>query len=265
MSYKIFVISGGTGRTGKQVVRAALTQFPDKDPEIILFADIREIKQIIDILIDAKKYNALLVHTIVDNKLRDFIENESGLMNIKSIDLMGNMIYKLSNLFEDEPLQTPGLFNKINHEYFQRIDAVQFAFKHDDGARVEDLEKAEIILLGVSRTFKTPLSVYLGYKGFFVINIPIIDGMQPPSELRNVNPSKVFCLTTHANRLSELRTSRNEKFGGYANDYIDVTAVKKELLFANRYFNLHPEWKIINVTGKPIEEIATEILESISN
>ena len=262
--YKIFVVSGGTGRTGKQVVRAALTQFPEKNPEIILFSDIRDAKQVKDILIEAKKYNALLVHTIVDNKLRDYIESESSLSGIKSIDLMGNMIYKLSNLFEEEPLQTPGLFNKINHEYFQRIDAVQFAFKHDDGARVEDLEKAEIILLGVSRTFKTPLSVYLGYKGFFVINIPIIDGMQPPSSLSSVDPSKVFCLTTNANRLSELRTSRNEKFGGYANEYTDVTAVKKELLFANRYFNLHPEWKIINVTGKPIEEIASEILDNLS-
>ena len=140
---------------------------------------------------------------------------------------------------------------------------MQFAFKHDDGSRVEDIDKAEIILLGVSRTFKTPISVYLSYKGFFVINIPIIDGMQPPLSLNNVDPSKVFCLTTNANRLSELRTSRNDKFGGYANDYTDVTAVKKELLFANRYFNMHPEWKIINVTGKPIEEIASDILETL--
>ena len=263
MSYKIFVVSGGTGRTAKQVVKAALTQFPDQQPEIVSFSDVTEIEKIKEILCETKKHGAMLVHTIVENDLRDFIENECNVMEIKSVDLMGELMYKMSNMFDEEPLQAPGLFNKINREYFQRIDATQFAIKHDDGARVEDIEKAEIILLGVSRTFKTPLSVYLASKGYFVINIPIVEYIQPPEILNHVNPSRVFCLNTNANKLSELRETRNTKFGGYAPDYTDISSVKKELQFAMRYYILHPEWKIINVTGKAIEEIASEILNNL--
>lgn len=262
--YKIFVISGGTGRTGKQVVRAALTQFPEKNTEIVSFSDVRDEYRVEEIILDSKKYGAMIVHTIVDTKLREFIETKCKEMNIVAIDLLGNIIHNFSTLFSDEPLQSPGLFNKINHEYFQRIDAVQFTFKHDDGARVEDIDKADIILLGVSRTFKTPLSVYLSYKGYFVINIPIIDGIQPILSLSNIDPSKIFCLNTTAHKLSELRGSRSDRLGKYVTEYADVTNVKKELQFAMRYYNLHPEWKIINVTGKPIEEIASEILDNLT-
>ena len=264
MLYKIFIISGGTGRTAKQVVRAALTQFSERMPEIVVFPDVTSTDKIKKVLEDAKKYNAPVVHTIVENNLRTFIKEECTNMDIKSVDLMGDMIDKFSSLFNEEPLQSPGLFNKINHEYFQRIDAVQFAFKHDDGARVEDADKAEIVLLGVSRTFKTPLSIYLAYKGFFVINIPIIEGIQPPEILNKIDPRRVFCLNTNANKLSELRKTRNEKFGGYADKYIDVTSVKQELQFAMRYFTLRSQWKIVNVTSKSIEEIATEILDNLS-
>jgi len=262
--HKIFVVSGGTGRTGKQAIRASLTQFPDKKPEVITFSDVRDNKKIKSIVKDAKKYGALVVHTLVDNNLREYIIKECEKLNVDAIDFMGNMIYKLSNLFAQEPLQSPGLFNKLNHEYFQRIDAVQFTFKHDDGARVEDIDKAEIVLLGVSRTFKTPLSVYLAYKGFFVINIPIVNGIQPPKILNDIDPSKVFCLNTSPYKLSELRRGRSDKLGKYVKDYCDINNVKSELQFASRYYNLHSNWNIISVTGKSIEEIASEILEKMS-
>lgn len=259
--HKIFVVSGGTGRTAKHIIKAALTQFPEQKPEIIVFPDIRFSTKIKSIIKDAKNYNALVVYTLVEKKLRKTIVRECEKLNVQHIDFMGDMIDKMSNLFSEEPLQSPGLFNKLNSEYFKRIDAVQFTFKHDDGARVEDLEKADIVLLGVSRTFKTPLSVYLSYKGYFVINIPIVEGIQPPKELNRLDPSKVFCLNTNAYKLAELRTTRNEKLGEYVKDYSDVDKVKKELQYAMRYYILHSEWKIINVTGKPIEEIASEILD----
>lgn len=264
MNHKIFIVSGGTGRTAKQVVKAALIQFPDKKPEITLFSDIRDIDKIKNIIIHANQYKALIVHTLVEDNLREYIQLESEKNNIICIDLMGNIINIFSKIFSTEPLQTPGLFNKINHEYFQRIDAIQFAFNHDDGLRSEDANKAEIILLGVSRTFKTPLSVYLAYKGYFVINIPIINGVQPPKILNDVVPSKVFCLNTNYIKLSELRGTRNEKLGKYVKDYTNIDNVKSELQFAMKYYLLHPNWNIVNVTGKPIEEIASEILETLS-
>jgi regulator of PEP synthase PpsR (kinase-PPPase family) len=261
--YKIFIVSDGTGRTAKQLINAALTQFPEKKSELVLYPVVRDQKKIREILSEAKKYNVLIAHTIVDNALKNYLTNECNLMNIKLVDLIGPLISKMSDIFADEPSQDQGLYYQTNQEYFQRIDAVQFTFKHDDGARVDEIDKAEIILLGVSRTFKTPLSVYLAYNGYFVANIPIIKGIQLP-DLNKIDPSKIFCLTTIPNELSKLRTSRSESLGGYVKEYSDLEAVKEELLFASRYFSLHPEWKIINVTNKPIEEIASEILNIIS-
>jgi len=257
--YKIFIVSDGTGRTAKQLLNAALTQFPEIKSEIVLYPVVRDQKKISDIIIEAKKNNALVAHTIVDHALKSHLTNECESMNIKLVDLIGPLINKMADMFSEEPSQDQGLYYQTNQEYFQRIDAIQFTFKHDDGARVDEIDKAEIILLGVSRTFKTPLSVYLAYNGYFVANIPIIKGIQLP-DLKNIDPSKIFCLTTVPNELSKLRTTRSESLGGYVKEYSDLESIKEELLYANRYFNLHPEWRIINVTNKPIEEIASEIL-----
>lgn len=261
--HKIFIISGGTGRTVKKVVNASLIQYPNNDVDIVTFSDIRTKLEIRKVIIEAKKYNALIGFALMDNKLRKYIKNKCKKEDVIIVDVMGDMVYQMSKLFSTEPLQTPGLFNKLNHDYFQRIDAVQFTFKHDDGARVEDIHDADIVLLGVSRTFKTPLSVYLAYKGFFVMNIPIIDGMQPDKIIQTVDPKKIFCLNTYANKLSELRQSRNKKLGKYVEEYTDMGKVKSELKFAMRYYNLHSDWNIVNVTGKPIEEIASEILDTL--
>jgi len=261
--HKIFIVSGGTGRTAKKVINASLIQYPDNEIDIVTFPDIRYIYQIKKVITDAKKYNALVTYTLVDNKLRKSIKKECKKHDIMSVDVMGDMVYTMSNFFSTDPLQTPGLFNKINHDYFNRIDAVQYTFKHDDGARIEDINDADIVLLGVSRTFKTPLSVYLAYKGFFVINIPIIDGMIPNKIIQTVDPKKVFCLTTYAGKLSKIRETRNKKLGGYVKEYTDIEKVKSELKFAMRYYTMHSEWNIINVTNKPIEEIASEIFDKL--
>ena len=261
--HKIFIVSGGTGRTVKKVIDASLIQYPDDDVDIVTFSDIRQISEIKKVIHEAKKYNALIAFALVDNKLRKYIKNKCKKHDVVVVDVMGDMVYQMSKLFSKEPLQTPGLFNQINKEYFQRIDAIQYTFKHDDGARIEDINDADIILLGVSRTFKTPLSVYLAYKGFFVINIPIIDGMQPDKIINTVDPKKVFCLNTFPNTLSKLRQTRNKKLGKYVKEYTDIKNVKSELNFAMRYYSIHPEWSIINVTNKPIEEIASEIFDKL--
>lgn len=263
-TYKIFIVSGGTERTAKKVLNAALTQFNKKNLDIVQFSDVREIEQIKNIIDDAIENNALIIHTLVEDNLKDFINEECIKYNIKNVDLLTNMISNLSNLLDEESSQTPGLFNRLNEEYFKRIDAVQYTFKHDDGARVEDIRTADIILLGVSRTFKTPLSVYLAYKGFFVMNIPIVNGIQPPIKLlKEVDPKKIFCLTTNPIKLSELRHSRNVKLGGNVQNYSDYESCKKDLNFATRFYNLHPQWNCVNVTEKSIEEIATEIIERL--
>jgi hypothetical protein len=152
------------------------------------------------------------------------------------------------------------LYNKLNHEYFQRIDAMQFAFNHDDGQRLSSLTDADVVLLGVSRTFKTPISIYLAYKGWFAANVPIVMGLDPPAVLNTIDPSRVFYLTTNASRLSELRQTRNIHLGGNVGNYSEPAYVTREINFAMRYYQLHRGWTMITVTAKSIEEIASEIL-----
>jgi hypothetical protein len=257
---QVLVVSDGTGRTARQALNAALTQFPGIDIDVIVHADIQNLNEIKDIVTEAVKSRALIVHTLVTDVLREFIIRESHVNNVETIDLMGPLLTRLSSQFIHEPSQQPGLYHKLNKEYFQRIDSMQFAFNHDDGQRTESLDESDIILLGVSRTFKTPISIYLAYKGWFAANVPIIMGINPPEVLNQIDPSKVFCLTTSASRLSELRKTRNVRLGGNVGNYSEPEYVTREINFANRYYNLHPDWTVVNVSAKSIEEIASEIL-----
>ncbi len=257
---QVLIVSDGTGRTARQALNAALTQFQGMYIDVIVYSDVREQPEIKKIVANARKSKALIVHTLVTDSLREFIIRESHSNNVETIDLMGPLLTRLSSQFIHEPSQQPGLYNKLNKEYFQRIDAMQFAFNHDDGQRTDSLNEADIILLGVSRTFKTPISIYLAYKGWFAANVPIIMGLIPPEILIQIDSSKIFCLTTNASRLSELRKTRNERLGGKIENYSEPEYVTREINFANRYYNLHTEWTLVSVTAKSIEEIASEIL-----
>jgi regulator of PEP synthase PpsR (kinase-PPPase family) len=137
---------------------------------------------------------------------------------------------------------------------------MEFALRHDDGQRAGDLKQAELVLLGVSRTFKTPLSIYLAFKGWFVANVPITLEQPPPDILDEVDPARVFCLDTNARQLAELRRTRAEYLKGGVDGYADPEYVRIELMHARQYYGRHTGWSIVNVTNKPIEEIATEIL-----
>ena len=262
--YQVFVVSDGTGRTARQALNAALTQFPGTEIDVVVFADIRTSGEVIEIAGKAQSAGALIVHTLVTDSLRELIIRECHKRNVETIDLMGPLLSRLSNQFIHEPSQQPGLYNKLNKDYFQRIDAMQFAFNHDDGQRTESLNEADIVLLGVSRTFKTPISIYLAYKGWFAANVPIIMNMTPPEILNQLDPSKIFCLTTSASRLSELRKTRNERLGGSIVNYSEPEYVTSEINFANQYYQRHPGWTHIYVTAKSIEEIASEILAIMS-
>jgi hypothetical protein len=262
--YQVLVVSDGTGRTAHQALNAALTQFPGIDIDVKVYAEVRSEKEVKALVNEARKSGALIVHTLVTDPLRELMLRESHSRNVEAIDLMGPLLTRLSGQFIHEPAQQPGLYNKLNKDYFQRIDAMQFAFNHDDGQRTESLAEADVVLLGVSRTFKTPLSIYLAYKGWFAANVPIIMGLQPPEVLSLIESSKVFCLTTNAVRLTELRKTRNLRLGGSVGNYSEPEYVVREINFANRYYQLHPEWTLINVTAKSVEEIASEILAIIA-
>ena len=258
--HHIFIVSDGTGRTADQALRAALTQFPAVQFELTKRVGVRTIKQINEAVRDALKLKAFIIFTLVSTKLREAMVRAGRLNNVETIDIMGPLLSRLSTQLADSPTGKPGLLYKLNKEYFQRIDCMQFAFNHDDGKRIHDLQKAEIVLLGVSRTFKTPLSIYLAFKGWFVANIPIVLGMEPNPILYEIPPERVYCLTTNAQLLAKLRKAREDYLGGITGEYAHFDYVRRELLFSRQIFSRNPNWSVINVTSKPVEEIASEII-----
>lgn len=258
--YHIFVVSDGTGRTAQQALNAALTQFEGAKVIINRRSAVRTKEQVFEIVEEAVNLNAFIVHTLVSDEMRGVLFRTARKHNIETIDLMGPLLIRLSLQFENAPLEKPGLFNQLNKAYFKRIESMEYSFRHDDGLRTHELPKADIVLVGVSRTFKTPLSIYLAFKGWFVANVPIVLGIEPPSILFSVKHERVFGLTTYPNRLSMLRRSRHEHLGGSTGEYADYSYVSRELKYAQSIFNSQPKWTVINVTNKPIEEIASEIL-----
>lgn len=258
--HQIFVASDGTGRTAEQAVRAAMTQFAGQNIEILRFSDIRTNLQIQQLVRQAIEMKAFIVHTLVSDKIREELFRVARLHDVETIDLMGPLLDRMSDQFSANPIEQPGLFRTINDSYFRRIETMQFAFNHDDGKRVEELKKAEIILLGVSRTFKTPLSIFLAFKQWFIANVPIVLGIPMPEIIYQVPPDKVFCLSTYPNRLAQLRKARQERLGGTTSEYANLDYVKRECLYASQIFSSQPKWQRINVTSKAIEEIASEIV-----
>ena len=256
----IYVISDGTGRTAQQAVKAALTQFRESNPEIKRYGNILETEQVQWIVEHAKAENAIIIHTLVTDKLREELVKSARFHNVEQIDLMGPLLHRLSDQLSTHPSEEPGLYRTLSDSYFRKIETMQFAFKHDDGKRVDTIGQAEIILLGVSRTFKTPLSIYLAFRGWYVANVPIILDLPIPKEVLQISGQKIFCLTTYPTRLAQLRRAREEHLGGITGNYADPVYVRKEINYANRIFNAHSEWRKVNVTSKSIEEIAAEII-----
>lgn len=263
--YCVYAVSDGTGGTAARALQAALTQFNPVKVKIELRHTVRSIEQIQNVAKEASEKKGLIVHTLVSDELRAVMINECRLQNVEQIDLMGPLLGRLSTLVSISPMEKPGLFSQLNDDYFRRIETMEFAFHHDDGLRVDEITKAEIVLLGVSRTFKTPLSIYLAFKGWFVANIPIINEIDPPEVLNNIDPKNVFCLSTDTHHLVLLRQARENYLGGATGEYATVEHVKNELIFARRFYNMHPDWTIIDVTNKPIEEIASEILSIVKS
>ena len=258
--YNIYIVSDGTGRTAEQALNAALIQFPEVEVHLIRKPKVRTEQKVAHVIREAKKDGGFIVHTLVTDKLREVMLRGGRKHNIHTIDLMGGLLGQLSEEFSVTPTEKPGLFGQLNKVYFRRIETMEFAFHHDDGQRVSELKKAEIVLLGVSRTFKTPLSIYLAFKGWFVANVPIVMGHEVPPIINKLLASNVFCLDTNARALTELRRARQNYLGGAIGDYDDIEYVRMELMYARNIYSKNPGWAIINVTNKPIEEIASEIL-----
>ncbi len=261
--FHIYAVSDATGTTAERVVRAALVQFDDHQIEITRYGGIRNSKQIRDIIKQARLSGGFVVHTFVFENLRHVMLTEGRAQNVITIDLMGPLLARLTELLATPPRSEPGLFEPFDAAYLQRIEAINFTVRHDDGRSIDDLDQAEIVLVGVSRTSKTPLSIYLANRGWKVANVPIALGIEPPIELFSLPRKRVCGLVIKPERLQELRLTRIERMGTRALGYADLEHIRKELTYAYHLFERRRDWPLVDVTAKPIEEAAAEVVTLI--
>jgi regulator of PEP synthase PpsR (kinase-PPPase family) len=260
----IWVISDGSGSTAERVLQASLVQFGHENVVVERIPDVRTKKQIEDIIQRASRRKGFVAYTLVSTELRNEIVTRSNEHNVPTVDLLGPLLTSLSNFLASSPEAKPGLLDELDHYYFRRIDAVGFAVKHDDGQRVEDLPKADVVITGVSRTSKTPLSMYLAYsKGFLVANVPIILGLDPPNQFFRIGQKKIVGLTIKPDLLITLRQTRLAQLAHADINYGDAKHVIDELKYSHRIFRENPKWAVIDITGKAIEELADEVCSLI--
>ncbi|NJD37335.1 MAG: kinase/pyrophosphorylase [Geobacter sp.] len=263
---KIYVLSDSTGETAERVVRAALSQFGGSDVKIVRLAKVNNQQEVQRAVNTVSSDEGLLVYTLVDAELAiavHTIAEEHGLM---AFDLLSPLLQSLSVFLGISAQSTPGLLHQIDTDYFRRMEAVNFTVKHDDGQETRGLVKADLVLVGVSRSSKTPLSMYLANKGYKVANVPLVKGIEPPEELETIDPKRVIGLLISPKRLVEIRTSRLVTMGqSTRNSYADYEQVEDEIAFCRQYYRRHPNWIIIDVTNKSVEESASEILRRLGS
>lgn len=255
----ILVISDGTGETAERVVRSALTQFTGTEVKVIRRGEIRTPEQVQAVITEAAGRNALVVHTLVSNELRSRLLAEARLHHVDAMDIMGPLLDRLGSRLGLSPLEKPGLFTQLTEVQARQIEAVEFAFRHDDGQRPQDLPRADLVLVGVSRTMKTPLTLYLAYRGWFVANVPLVPELTLPPALLHLPPERVFGLTMSPTRLAELRRARARYLTIPEGDYASLAQIREELRYAHALC-AERGWHLIDVTGKSVEEVAGEIL-----
>jgi len=263
---KVIVISDGTGETASAITRAAMTQFQEKEIFFTRYKNIRTKEQIDAIFQEAAIHHDIVIYTIVSVELRAYIAELSKRDHVRSVDVIGPLLSAFSNFFEAEPVYQPGLLHAVNDQYFNRVAAIEFTLNHDDGKNINSLEEADVILVGISRTSKTPLSMYLSLEGIKVVNVPIVKGIPLPQKLFEIDQRKIFGLTIDLETLFHIRKNRLQRLGlkQEGGDYADVSKLSEEIDWANKIFSENKRWPIFNVSGKALEETAAEILKLLN-
>ena len=261
----IFIVSDSTGDTAEAVVRAGLAQFDNYLVNVTTYPHVVDEKRIEAVIRLAVRSEALIVHTLVDSIVRGHVIAAAAAHRVECVDLIGVLLGRLSeHLGGLEPREIPGLKTGLGDEYFRRIEAVEFTVRHDDGAEPRHLHKSEIVLVGVSRTSKTPLSTYLAQKGWKVANVPIVTGIDLPPELFEVDQDKIFGLTIEPEVLHAIRMARIRNLGLNANStYGNLDHIYNELETAHEVFRRNPRWPVVNVTHRAVEESAGVILKTL--
>ena len=262
-TYQIYLISDSTGETLDRVFLAIKAQFKNIEYDIKSYFFTRTENQVSKIMEEAKKNdNAIILYTIVDTSLAKFLANKGDEKKIPCFSVLGNLIMNFSKLLNQKASHVPSGQHALNEEYYERIEAIQFTMAHDDGNLVEDIDKADLILLGVSRTSKTPTSIYLANKGYKTLNIPLVNEQSIPESLKkNPKLSCVVGLTTEPQRLVDIRKNRMNALKEKENtNYTNINKIEKEINDAKKTFTKY-KWPTIDVTRKSVEETAASIIK----
>jgi [pyruvate, water dikinase]-phosphate phosphotransferase / [pyruvate, water dikinase] kinase len=262
----ISIISDGTGETAATMIRAALVQYRQSEIQIIRNKNVRSENHIDSLIDECAAANGMIVHTVASPSMRKKIQERASEKGILSFDLLGPLLGTLDSYFGFASESHVGVLRAVNESYFKRIEAIEYTVKHDDGKTLHDLDKADIILLGISRTSKTPLSIFLSHKGWKVANIPMVLNTPVPEEVFKVDQRRIVGLLIDIESLQRIRKNRLEKFGqDPGGEYASLSTILQEIEYATELFKQNRKWPVFNVTDRALEETATEIVKVISS
>lgn len=261
----IYIVSDGTGETAATMIRAALVQYADQETSLTRFKNIRSVAQLEPIIAEAFQTKSMIAYTIVSAQLRVKIREMLAEKGILSIDLLGPILGVLDTFFGQEHKHEAGLLRTVDERYFKRIEAIEFTVRYDDGKSLNALDKADIVLVGISRTSKTPLSIFLSHKGWKVANIPIVLNQPLPDQLFQIDQRKIVGLVIDIESLQRIRKNRLERFGqDPGGEYASLSHIVQEIEYAHSLFKVNKRWPVFNVTDRALEETATEITRIVA-
>lgn len=258
---RVFIVADGTGETADKAAQAALTQFRGLQVQTEAFTRVRSRYEIREVMERAGRERAFVVYTIIDPEHREFLQQTAGELGVEAADLIGGLVMRMAAFFGREPLFAPGIQHQLDADYFRRIEAVEFAVKSDDGQSPQNLRRADMVLIGLSRTSKTPLSMYLAHKAYKVANVPLVPEIPPPKELFEIDQEKVFALIVDLNSLVRVRHQRLRVLGLPPDaDYAARENIARELRWCREFYARHPTWPVVDTSGRAVEETAAEII-----
>lgn len=258
--YMIYIVSDSIGETAEYVARATAAQF-EREYEIVKFPFIREASQIEEIVEDADEHHSIILYTTVIEEFKEILLTRCTALNIPCIDVMGTAMRAFQDFLDLEPKHEPGIIRRLDEKYFKKVEAIEFAVKYDDGKDPRGIKKADVILLGVSRTSKTPLSMYLANKNFKVANVPLVPEVPVPKEIYQIPRERIIGLTTNPIKLNEIRQERLKALGlSDTATYANLDRILEELDYADRIMK-DIDCPIIDVATKAVEETANIIIE----
>ena len=261
-THQVFLISDSTGETLDRIFMALKAQFNNFNYDLSQYSFTRTENQISTILNNAKKQESpIILYTVVNSKLAKFLAEEANKKKIPCFGVLGDLILNFSKILNQKAIHKPSAQHVLDDDYYKRIEAIQFTMNHDDGNSTEDIKESDIILIGVSRTSKTPTSIYLANKGLKTSNIPLVNEMNIPSDVINSNTLCVVGLVTEAERLFDIRRNRlNSLKENEASDYTNLEKIRDEVDQSKKIFKKN-KWPVIDVTRKSVEETAASIIK----